>query len=122
MNDNMKIVIKALRSGEYEQTKETLQDEKGYCCLGVMCAVFEKETGRPLARSRASTLLSPSDIAHIEGESLDAQEGVQRWVGLSDSAGMSTGNNSLVRLNDDKGYTFSEIADFIESEPEGLLV
>ena len=33
MNDNMKKVVKALRSGEYKQTKETLQDENGYCCF-----------------------------------------------------------------------------------------
>ncbi len=114
MNDNMKLVIKALRSGEYAQTKESLQDDHGYCCLGVMCAVFEKETGRTLGRD--------GDTGHMEGEDLDAQEGVRRWVGLSDSEGRNTIDQSLVLLNDSQGYTFSEIADFIESEPEGLLV
>ena len=121
MNDNMKLVLKALRSGEYEQGVEALQCGNTYCCLGVMCAVYERETGRPLARSRAD-YVRLSDIERIEGEDLDAQEGVQRWVGLSDSAGMSTGNSSLVQLNDSEGYTLSQIADFIESEPEGLLV
>jgi hypothetical protein len=118
MNDNMKKVLKALRSGEYAQTQERLQDEYGYCCLGVMCAVFEKETGRTLAR----TVLRDDDIERIEGEDLDAQEGVRRWVGLSDAEGGSTNNTSLVQLNDSEGYTFLEIADFIESEPKGLLV
>lgn len=28
--------IKALRSGEYEQTQEYLATEEGYCCLGVL--------------------------------------------------------------------------------------
>jgi hypothetical protein len=114
MNDNMKLVIKALRSGEYAQTQELLQDEHGYCCLGVMCAVFEKETGRALERD--------GNTGHIEGEDLDAQEGVRRWVGLSDSEGRNTIDKSLVSLNDYNGYTFSEIADFIESEPQGLLL
>ena len=50
MNDNMKKVLVALRSGLYEQTVETLQDENGFCCLGVMCMVYEKETGRELVR------------------------------------------------------------------------
>jgi hypothetical protein len=118
MNDNMKLVLKALRSGEYAQTQELLQDKHGYCCLGVMCAVFEKETGRPLARGS----LRDDDIEYIEGEDLDAQEGVRRWVGLSDSEGGNTSNQSLVQLNDSEGYTFLEIADFIESEPKGLLV
>jgi hypothetical protein len=114
MNDNMKLVIKALRSGQYAQTQERLQDEHGYCCLGVMCAVFEKETGRSLDRD--------GDTGHMEGEDLDAQEGVRRWVGLSDSEGRNTIDQSLVLLNDSQGYTFSKIADFIESEPSGLLV
>jgi hypothetical protein len=118
MNDNMKKVLKALRSGKYAQTQERLQDVHGYCCLGVMCAVFEKETGRTLKR----TILIDDDIERIEGEDLDAQDGVRRWVGLSDSEGGSTSNPSLVQLNDSEGYTFLEIADFIESEPEGLLV
>ena len=114
MNDNMKKVVKALRSGEYSQTQETLQDENGYCCLGVMCAVFEKETGRALKRKGAT--------AYIYGGDLDAQKGVQEWVGLSSEEGDSEDNTSLIQLNDCNGYTFSQIADFIEREPEGLLV
>jgi hypothetical protein len=113
MNDNMKLVLKALRSGEYKQTEETLQDKDGYCCLGVMCAVFEEETGRKLHRS---------DTGHIYGGELDDQEGVQEWVGLRHCDGTSKNDSPLVTLNDYDGYTFSEIADFIESEPEGLLV
>ena len=31
--------INALRSGKYEQTKKMLQDENGFCCLGVFCAI-----------------------------------------------------------------------------------
>jgi hypothetical protein len=113
MNDNMKLVLKALRSGKYKQTEEALQDENGYCCLGVMCAVFEEETGRKLLRS---------DTGHIYGGELDDQEGVQEWVGLRHCDGTSKNDCPLVTLNDYDGYSFSEIADFIESEPEGLLV
>jgi hypothetical protein len=113
MNDNMKLVLKALRSGEYKQTKEMLQDEYGYCCLGVMCDVFEKETGR--------TLRKEDDTGHIYGGSLEEQEGVQRWVGLQGFLGGSHSKFTLAELNDEEGYTFSQIADFIESEPEGLL-
>ena len=50
MNDNMKKVLVALRSGLYEQTVEALQDETGFCCLGVMCEIWEKETGEKLVR------------------------------------------------------------------------
>jgi hypothetical protein len=114
MNDNMKLVIKALRSGEYTQTKEMLQDEQGYCCLGVMCAVYEKETGFTLDRRNTD--------ACIYGGELNDQEGVQEWVGLKYGDGTSMNNPTLTDLNDSNDYTFSEIADFIESEPLGLLV
>jgi hypothetical protein len=36
--------------------------------------------------------------------------------------GESHSNLTLAELNDDESYTFSQIADFIESEPQGLLV
>lgn len=32
--------IDALRSGEYTQTRRSLQDKKGHCCLGVACELF----------------------------------------------------------------------------------
>lgn len=31
--------IKALTDGSHEQTKETLKDSQGYCCLGVLCDI-----------------------------------------------------------------------------------
>jgi hypothetical protein len=114
MNDNMKMVLKALRSGEYKQTREALQDGGGYCCLGVMCAVFEKETGETIRRGPKT--------GQILGGNLFDQRGVQEWVGLVDSEGDSDGERTLAELNDGEGYTFSQIADFIESEPQGLLV
>jgi hypothetical protein len=114
MNDNMKMVVKALRSGEYKQTTMSLQDKAGYCCLGVMCAVFEKQTRRTLRKEDAT--------GHIYGGDLDSQSGVQKWVGLRDATGESNSIFTLMELNDVEYYTFSEIADFIESEPKGLLV
>jgi hypothetical protein len=115
MNDNMKLVLKALRSGEYKQTKAALQDEDGYCCLGVMCDVYRKETG-------AELVLSPFGRGTLAGGDLGDQEGVREWVGLVHREGDSEGHPTLAELNDSNNCTFSQIADFIESEPEGLLV
>ena len=111
MNDNMKKVGVALRSGLYAQTVEALQDEKGFCCLGVMCDVYEKETGIKLERDKKG---------FIYGGDLNDQEGVRRWAGLQQADGSSKARDSLVYLNDE-GHTFAAIADFIESEPRGLL-
>lgn len=33
--------IKALRSGEYQQTKGRLKRDDGFCCLGVLCDVYD---------------------------------------------------------------------------------
>ena len=38
--------VKALRSGQYQQTKDVLRDDSGYCCLGVACDVYHKTTGK----------------------------------------------------------------------------
>jgi hypothetical protein len=113
MNDNMRKVLVALRSGEYKQAKGTLQNTGGFCCLGVMCDVYEKETGNKLERT-------PSGLLY--GTSLDRQVGVRAWVGLKDWSGASDNKDSLAEINDRANSSFAYIADFIESEPQGLLV
>ena len=45
MNDNAKKLIKALRSGEYKQCRAVLRDSRRFCCLGVACDIYSKETG-----------------------------------------------------------------------------
>jgi hypothetical protein len=116
LNENMKKVLVALRSGEYTQTRVSLHNTKGHCCLGVMCEVYEKETGNKIKRN--------SD-KHIKGYSLTFLPEVQQWVGLTDKYGKylsPSKSSSLAQMNDIDGKSFSEIADFIETNPEGLLV
>jgi hypothetical protein len=112
MNNNMKKVLVALRSGDYKQTKGTLQNLEGHCCLGVMCEVYEKETGNTVKRYEGM----------VRDASLVSHPKVKEWVGLVESSGNTSSKGALVFLNDVEGYSFSQIADFIESEPEGLLV
>ena len=44
--------ITALRSGEYNQDSDGgyLKTCDGYCCLGVLCDLYVKETGKEWAR------------------------------------------------------------------------
>jgi hypothetical protein len=107
INENMKKVLVALRSGELKQTSGSLQDHMGHCCLGVMCEVYEKETGDKLPRE-ADELIG----GYLNG---DSGKKVKSWVGLECP-------DTLVLMNDDEGKSFSEIADFIETDPFGLLV
>ena len=55
----------------------------------------------------------------------DLTPAVMDWLGLTNSEGAycdANGKNcTLVRLNDKEDFTFSQIADVIESQPEGLF-
>jgi hypothetical protein len=113
MNDNMRKVLVALRSGGYKQARGRLQNTGGFCCLGVMCDVYEKETGNRLERTPSGLLYGTSLISHV---------GVREWVGLKANRGWNDTNESLVEINDRTDSSFAYIADFIESEPRGLLV
>jgi hypothetical protein len=99
----IKIWVAALRSGEYKQTHEVLQDAGGYCCLGVACKV-----------------LIPDDQQKRYGDGLlvgkmpHHQEHAPKWLRqINDDFSKTTGV-WLVRLNDKFGKTFEEIADVIE--------
>jgi hypothetical protein len=123
INKNMKKVLVALRSGEFTQAEGMLQCSGGHCCLGVMCEVYEKETGDELPHN---------SMGFLVGGDLDGQffGKVKSWVGLKSYSGKFVGssgnpntpNNSLVDMNDTLNKSFDDIADFIETEPEGLLV
>jgi hypothetical protein len=108
--------VDALRSGEYQQTKKTLQDVNGYCCLGVACDVAAKN-GIPVGFGDDGTL---------EGGTLSSQHEVVDWLGLNSYTGyigyVEGISTELTFLNDTYEYTFSMIADFIEQNADKLFV
>jgi len=110
--------LEALRSGEYNQTKRTLRDSHGYCCLGVLCEVYKEE--HPEAE------WVRDDISTKNGEMLFksgeySRKGVPTqqvldWANLTDANPEVKYNNadiSVAELNDN-GKSFLEIADIIE--------
>ena len=115
MNENAKKWVEALRSGKYSQTTKKLQDEKGFCCLGVACKVYEQETGNKLP---------VDEYGNFEEHTLMRKYNcVREWIGLSVADGYfekSYTTHNLASLND-RGKSFSEIADIIESQPVGLF-
>jgi len=113
VNENAKKWVKALRSGKYKQTTCTLQDEEGFCCLGVGCVVFEEETGIPLPTNKNGF--------YNDGNLSSDFTVVKDWLGLSSDEGRFGTDSSLVKLNDNCGFSFEQIADVIESEPFGLF-
>lgn len=125
LSANVKKVVAALRSGEYHQAKVSLHSYQGWCCLGVICDLYAQE--HPIDR-RIYHYGCDGCWVEIFGqrESIALPDEVQKWIGFRTSAGTWDDNGlkaSLVGLNDGTpSWTFDQIADFIESEPEGLFI
>ena len=105
----MKLLVEALRSGKYKQTGNCLRDEKSYCCLGVACDIYRKETGKGRWRS----LGSPRELKSFQGSTGYLPDKVMEWFGFPIREGFESDNVSLARRND-AGHSFQSIADLIE--------
>ena len=125
--------MKALRSGDYSQGKDVLCRERNgtfeYCCLGVACEIsglgkFVPIPGlsNPLNVFNFVIKEELSQYATLPGEYATLPEEVQDWLGLRSHCGWydNGGIQSLTKLND-KGISFTTIADIIESEPKELI-
>lgn len=99
--DEIKKWVAALRSGEYKQTKKTLQDEFGYCCLGVACHVLYPEK-----------LVCQN--GYILGAMPENQLYIPIWLKTIDYDFKTKTGVRLSELNDSGKYTFNNIANFIE--------
>jgi hypothetical protein len=109
--------VEALRSGKYAQTRGELcrirdDGSPSYCCLGV-----------------AGSLLGIADEAMQRG--LDVEIGTigpnETYEKVKDAYGLTStlgryARSALYTHNDTHQWTFEEIADLIESRPEGLFV
>jgi hypothetical protein len=104
--------VKALRSGEYRQTKSVLTNGNGFCCLGVACEISGLGHWAGDGEWEYRTKGSSPDTAFLPNA-------VRDWLGLATTGG-DFGATSLTHLND-TGKRFPAIARIIESEPEGLL-
>lgn len=104
MNDNAKRWVEALRSGKYEQGKNGLRTKDKFCCLGVACDIYDNTIWDKL----------PENLGRLPSY-------VREWLDLSHDEGEYKGSY-LTNDNDIKNKSFEEIADIIESEPEGLFV
>jgi len=103
-----KLWVDALRSGEYKQGKGVLYDgdDNSYCCIGVLCRLAEL-AGVPMSKDY---FVYPVELPEIE---------IAEWAGLKtlncNEFVQLEGNTRLAVLND-RGKSFSEIADIIEEQ------
>ena len=120
MNENAKEWVKALRSGDYKQGHGRLHVDDTYCCLGVACDLFIKQGG---TLEVTGTDLFGKNATSYNGGRFVLPFTVMAWLGLKEENGTyeDDGIHTLTDQND-TGDSFEQIADTIESEPEGLFV
>lgn len=106
---NRKLWVDALRSGKYEQGQGQLKTTDGrMCCLGV------------LADIAGCVWSSNGEYQTADGKWAYAPARAMEFVGLATDSGRSA--VGPLSHNNDRGASFSDIADIIESEPDGLFV
>lgn len=89
--------VKALRSGDYAQTTSSLRgrNDDSFCCLGVLCEVANV----------------PRTIDGYRFGSVKSATGLRG--ALAKAVGVEA-RDELIRMNDEDGYTFAMIAQWIE--------
>jgi hypothetical protein len=123
------LVIAALRSDKYNQTIGTLEDESGFCCLGVIGKVGEA----------CGIRIDPQEfdsLNRLAGNDFINLPDIQEWVNFCGSEGnfenaaadfrdyIPQGGckaDSLMEMNDTYNFTFAQIADFIEDNWQILV-
>lgn len=118
--------VSALRSGQFKQGANKLcsmdrHRHRKYCCLGVGAKVAAL-AGFPVVEA-----LDRSDSSlGFDGDESFLSRSLMSVFGLSGFDGGYTDaydcSRSLQDDNDDRHLNFSQIADIIESEPEGMFV
>lgn len=105
----------ALRSGEYQQARDTLRTSSGdaYCCLGVLTDLYVK------AGNKERVITGDDEDAYTDYVWDDdlLSERVRKWAGLAECNPLliegSTVDGHAATLNDN-GTTFREIAQLID--------
>lgn len=105
--------IAALESGEFPQGKGALRSDRGYCCLGVACEVYRRETG--------IGEWVPGDgawVFKITGyyESAILPLSLVEVFGLKDQYGSSNDGSLGLTTKNDTGSCFAEIADLLKGD------
>lgn len=102
--------LKALRSGEYEQTAGYLcrigKEYDSFCCLGVLCDLYARRRG---SKESWQTRKAPRGILFFEDQGGDPPFSVMDWAGLSEQD-----TQVLINKNDVENESFDRIADYID--------
>jgi len=95
--------VVALKSGKYKQARSRLKNGDNYCCLGVLCNLYEEETG---------------DEGWENYKVLPPQ--VRDWAGMQTNDGTYGDTKRLTRDNDTLRKSFTKIANIIKENVDNL--
>lgn len=101
--------ITALRSGEYKQGKGVLRTAEGeYCCLGVLGEILEKTDEATFTRTETGLCYVIRDSMG-SGSTTKLPNTLLEKIGLPYEA-----QEDLVEMNDNQGYSFTQISNWIK--------
>lgn len=106
-------LIAALRSGKYKQTKFSLHDSTGYCCLGVACEVMRRSRKQGDIKWQKAGSTWVFRVGDYQ-EAAILPRPVQNYYGLT-AQGKLDVRSSMMVMNDSDELTFEQIADKLEA-------
>lgn len=114
--------VAALRSGEIAQTRQSLQDHDGYCCLGVLCLVANRMDPQQFPITHGSEgpkagLILGGMLSHhrkLREILYDPERHVDYDADAKEIDCAGHLEEKAASLNDE-GRSFAEIADWIEA-------
>lgn len=105
----------ALLSGEYTQGQNALRRSDGsFCCLGVLCDLYRKETGKGEWVEDLGNKYFAFCQANTPDEAGELPLTVREWAGITGNRRVrveSTG--TTLAWENDRGMTFAEIVELL---------
>lgn len=110
MNPNIEQWVEALRSGQYTQTLTRLRYKDTYCCLGVACDLYNKDTQKGIWLKR--TVNQDVYTFNIGSKIVEyvLPIPVREWLGISSQ------HARIYGFMNDTGRDFDQIANRIEED------
>lgn len=130
MNENARLWMRALETGEFEGRKfkqgtktlrKFVEDKSLHCCLGVACEIYNKMN--PKSRLKIGRSNGTFDY---DGETGGLPSKVVKWLGIKTKNGelqpaVKNFRSNLVDMNDG-GMPFKEIAKVLRKHRDNIFI